>query len=256
MSVTASATTSDQPPLYDAAEWQTRVQLAACYRLMPRFGMTDLIYTHVSARLPGKDGNFLLNPYGLMFDEITASNLVEVDPDGNVVGDPEWGVNWAGFVIHGAVLRGRPDVNCALHTHTRAGVAVSCLESGLLPISQHAMVFHDRVAYHAYEGFANEHEACERMSADLGEHNVLVMRNHGLLTTGETVGEAFVRMYFLEMACKIQIDAQSTGAPITPVADEIREHVASDFEKPTDGKNLAWEALLRGLERTDPSYRT
>ncbi len=256
MSVTATATTSDRTPLYDDAEWQTRVQLAACYRLMPKFGMTDLIYTHVSARLPGKDGHFLLNPYGLMFEEITASSLVEVDPDGNVVGESEWGINWAGYSIHGAVLRGRPDVACALHTHTRAGVAVSCLESGLLSISQHAMVFHDRVAYHAYEGFANEHEACERMSADLGEHNVLVLRNHGLLTTGETVGEAFVRMYFLEMACKIQIDAQSAGTPITPVADEICEHVARDFEKPTEGRNLVWEALLRGLDRTDPSYRT
>ena len=126
MSVTATATTSDQSPLYDAAEWETRVQLAACYRLMPKFGMTDLIFTHVSARLPGKDGNFLLNPYGLMFDEITASSLVEVDPDGNVVGESEWGINWAGYIIHGAVLAGRPDVTCALHTHTRAGVAVSC----------------------------------------------------------------------------------------------------------------------------------
>jgi ribulose-5-phosphate 4-epimerase/fuculose-1-phosphate aldolase len=256
MSVTATATTSDQSPLYDAAEWETRVQLAACYRLMPKFGMTDLIFTHVSARLPGKAGNFLLNPYGLMFDEITASSLVEVDPDGNVVGASEWGINWAGYIIHGAVLAGRPDVTCALHTHTRAGVAVSCLESGLLPISQHALAFHDRVAYHAYEGFADEHEECARLSADLGELNVLVMRNHGLLTTGETVGEAFVRMYFLEMACKIQIDAQSTGAPITPVSDQIREHVASDFNKPADGKNLAWEALLRGLDRTDPSYKT
>ena len=179
----------------DAEERELRIQLAACYRLMARYAMTDLIYTHVSARLPGPEGHFLLNPFGLMFDEITASSLVKVDREGNVVGDSDWPVNRAGFVIHSAVLDGRADVVCALHTHTRAGVAVSTLECGLLPISQHSLQFYDRIAYHDYEGIACDLDERKRLIADLGDHDALVLRNHGLLTTGRSVGEAFLLMF-------------------------------------------------------------
>ena len=239
----------------DAEERELRVQLAACYRLMARYAMTDLIYTHVSARLPGPDGHFLLNPYGLMFDEITASSLVRVDREGNIVGDSEWPVNWAGFVIHSAVLDGRPDVVCALHTHTRAGVAVSTLECGLLSISQHAMQFHNRIAYHDYEGIACDLDERKRLIADLGDHNALVLRNHGLLTTGRSVGEAFLVMFNLEQSCKIQLDAQASGAELIYPSEETCEHAAKQFEEGADIDKPAWRSLIRKLDREEPDYR-
>ncbi len=237
-------------------EYEIRVQLAACYRLMHKCAMTDLIFTHVAARLPGNDGNFLLNPYGLLFNEITASSLVEVDVEGTVVSGGEWGANWAGFIIHGAVLGARPDVQCSLHTHTRAGVALSMLECGVLPISQHAMAFHNRIGYHDYGAFANESEECAEMAAALGDHNAMVMRNHGLLTTGKTVAEAFISMFNLEISCKTQLDAMATGSPLVYPSEAALEHVATWFEnKPSTGKNIAWEALIRELDRDDPSFR-
>lgn len=252
MSATASARIA---PL-DTEEYDIRVQLAACYRLMHKYAMTDLIFTHVAARLPGSDGHFLLNPYGLLFNEITASSLVEVDGDGKVVGDSPWAANQAGFVIHGAVLRARPDVHCSLHTHTRAGVALSMLECGLLPISQHAMAFHNRVGYHDYGGLENEHEECANMAAGLGDHNALVLRNHGLLTTGPTVAAAFITMFNLEISCKTQIDAMATGSPLIHPPDEVSEYIASShWNRPSTGKSLAWEALIRELDRDDPSFR-
>ncbi len=255
MTSRADSTARKRPAVYEAEERQIRVQLAACYRLMHRYAMSDLIYTHVSARLPGPDGHFLFNPYGLMFDEITASNLVEVDREGNVVGDGEWPVNRAGYVIHSAVLDGRTDVQCALHTHTRAGVAVSTLACGLLPISQHAMQFHDRIAYHDYEGIACDLDERQRLVADLGDKNAMVLRNHGLLTVGPSVGDAFLTMFNLEQSCKIQIDAMRSGADLVYPSAEVCEHAARQFEQGANVEKPAWAALIRQLDRDDPSYR-
>ena len=232
-----------------------RTDLAACYRLMHKYAMTDLIYTHVSARLPGTDGHFLLNPYGLMFNEITASSLVEVDAEGAVVGDGPWGVNWAGYIIHSAILAGRPDVNCVLHTHTRAGVAISILDGGLLSISQHAMEFHNRMAYHDYEGIADDHDECARLSSDLAGHNAMILRNHGLLVAADSISKAFLRMFNLEQACKIQLDAQASGAALTQPSEEVCEHAARQFENSTENRPKGWQALIRALDNEDPSFR-
>ena len=251
--MTVSATVRVAPE--NTEEQQIRTDLAACYRLMHKFAMTDLIYTHVSARLPGADGHFLLNPYGLMFNEITASSLVEVDPEGNVIGDGPWGINHAGYIIHSAVLGGRPDVNCVIHTHTRAGVALSALDCGLLSISQHAMEFHNRIAYHDYEGIADDTDECARLQADLGNHNALILRNHGLLTTAGSVGGAFLRMFNLEQSCKIQLDAQASGGGLTQPSEEVCEHAAQQFEKSRESRPMGWQALTRALDNEDPSYR-
>ncbi len=254
--MTVSATARMAPE--ESEERRIRTDLAACYRLLHKYAMTDLIFTHVSARLPGADGHFLLNPYGLMFNEITASSLVEVDREGAVVGDGPrgpWGINWAGYVIHGAVLSGRPDVNCVLHTHTRAGVAISTLENGLLSISQHAMEFHDRMAYHDYEGIADDLDECARLTADLGGHNAVIFRNHGLLTVADSIGGAFLRMFNLEQACKIQLDAQASGAAITQPSEEVCEYAASQFEKSRENRPMGWTALLRALDNDDSGFR-
>lgn len=239
----------------ESEESRIRTDLAACYRLMHKFAMTDLIFTHVSARLPGSDGHFLLNPYGLMFNEITASSLVEVDARGNVVGDGPWGVNWAGYVIHSAVLAGRPDVNCVIHTHTRAGVAISTLDCGLLSISQHAMEFHNRMAYHDYEGIAEDLDECARMQTDLGDHNAMILRNHGLLATADSVGGAFLRMFNLEQACKIQLDVQAAGSPVTQPSEAVCKGAARQFENSTENRPMGWQALIRQLDNEDPSFR-
>lgn len=240
----------------EPAEWELRVQLAACYRLMAKFGWTDLIYTHVSARLPGSPPRFLINPYGLGFDEISASSLLSVEFDGKILNESPWPMNEAGFVIHSAILAARPDVNCVVHTHTHSGVAVSCLKSGLLPISQFALFYYDRIAYHEYEGVALDLDEQQRLAQDLGERNVMILRNHGLLTAGRTIAEALVTMDQLERACVVQLEAQATGAELTYLSPEVCEKVARQAEG--DGKPAGaaeWNALVRMLEREDPSYR-
>lgn len=240
----------------DNVEWDLRVNLAACYRLMARFGWTDLIYTHVSARLPGKPDRFLINPYGMMFEEITASSLLAVDFDGKILSDSPWPMNDAGFVIHSAILQARPDVNCVLHTHTTNGVAVSCLKDGLLPISQFALFYYGRIAYHDYEGVACDLDERQRLAADLGDKPAMILRNHGLLTAGRSIGEAFVTMDQLERACVAQLAAQRTGAELLYPSREVCEKVA---EQANSGDELTgraeWDALLRMLDRVDPSYR-
>ncbi|MCH7943508.1 MAG: class II aldolase/adducin family protein [Proteobacteria bacterium] len=251
--MTAAATVGVAPQ--ESEESRIRADLAACYRLMHKYAMTDLIYTHVSARLPGTDGHFLLNPFGLMFNEITASSLIEIDAQGNAVGAGAGKINWAGYVIHNAVLSGRPDVNCVVHTHTRAGVAISALECGLLSISQHAMEFHNRMAYHDYEGIADDLDECARLQADLGKHNALILRNHGLLATATTVGGAFLRMFNLEQACKIQLDAQAGGSTLLYPSEEICEGAARQFEDSTENRPMGWQALLRGLDNEGSSFR-
>jgi len=238
-------------------EWDVRCQLAALYRAFVRYGWTDLIYTHISARLPDEAGQYLINPYGLLFEEITASNLIVVDYDGNVVrGD--WPVNKAGHAIHHAVLKAREDVDWVLHTHSRAGMAVSCMKSGLLPITQPAMFLHGRVSYHAWDVQTAGQEECDKLVADLGPVNkAMILHNHGLLTVGATPGEAFLILYTLETACKVQVDVLQSGAEMVRPSREAIERTAvlGDFGK-WDSTDGAWEAVLRMLERTDPDYRT
>ena len=239
------------------AEWQARVELAAAYRLVAHFRMTDLIYTHISARVPGPEHHFLINAYGLMFDEMTASSLVKVDIDGNIVEDPlGTGMNPAGFVIHSAIHKARPDVQCVMHTHTGAGVAVSAQKRGLLDISQHSMRFHNRLAYHDYEGVALDMDEQSRLQASLGGNFAMILRNHGLLTCGTGVPDAWDNMYYLERACQAQIGALAGGAEVLECTHEVAEKVALQFERPERISRIKhWPAMLRMLDRIDPSFR-
>ncbi len=238
-------------------EWQMRVDLAAAYQLAAIFKWTDLIYTHFSARVPGSE-DFLINPYGLMFDEITASNLVRIDQHGKVIDDPlEFGYNAAGFVIHGCMHEARPEVNCVIHTHTRAGVAVSAMKCGLLPISQHAMRVQQQCTYHDYEGIALDMSERERMASNLGKKSkVMILRNHGLLTLGETVREAFELMYYLDCACQIQIDALSGGLEnVQIMAQDAADTASEQFDRPDrPSTHKDWPALLRLLDRRGINY--
>jgi ribulose-5-phosphate 4-epimerase/fuculose-1-phosphate aldolase len=237
-------------------EWKLRVDLAACYRLVALYGWSDLVFTHISARIPGPEHHFLINPYGLMFDEITASNLVKVDQQCNKLIDSPYPVNPAGFVIHSAVHEAREDAGCVIHTHTRAGVAVSAQQGGILPLSQQSTFVLASLAYHAYEGVAFRDEEKPRLQADLGHANFLVLRNHGLLVVGKTIADAFLSMYTFEATCQIQIGAQAGGA-LTHVNPQIVKGVAEAMRVQTGGMGGAfvWPALIRKLNRTDPSYQ-
>lgn len=234
-------------------ERSLRIQLAAAYRLIDKFRMTDLVETHISVQLPGAE-HFLINPYGLLFQEITASSLVKIDLQGNTIGSSEWQVNPAGFVIHSAIYRARPDAVCVLHTHSRYVMAVSALESGLLPLSQIGLQFYNRVAYHDYEGVSLELDEQERLANDLGDHDVMLLRNHGLLTVGRTVAEAFYLAYYMEKACEIQVLAQSTGSKLIELPTAVCEKSAAQQDVEDLGQ-LQWKALIRMLDRDDPSYR-
>lgn len=240
----------------DDAEWTARVNLAAAYRLVARAGWDDLIYTHISMRVPGTPDHFLINPFGLTFDEVTASNLVRIDHDGNIIGDATWPVNQAGFVIHSAVHSARPEVNCVLHTHTETNMAVSMMEGGLRPVSQHAMMFYDRVGYHPFEGVALDMDEQARLVADLGAHDQMILENHGFLTCGRTVGEAYVRMFYMEKAGAAQLRAMATGAAIVLPPPEVCRRAADQLNAPgTPVGEREWPALLRALDREDTSYR-
>jgi ribulose-5-phosphate 4-epimerase/fuculose-1-phosphate aldolase len=239
---------------------QSRVDLAAAYRLIAHFGLEDSIFTHISARAPTGDDHFLINPYGLRFGEVTASNLVTADHDGKVIDDPYGaGINAAGYTIHSAIHAARPDVSCVLHTHTIAGVAVSCQEDGLLPINQWALQFYDRIAFHDYEGIALDLSERERLVADLGDRKVMILRNHGLLTCGRSVGEAFKLMYNLERSCQVQIALQSSGAKMRFPSEEICERTARQYER-WDGDDFAnrpdpeWDAYLRLIREKQPDF--
>lgn len=238
-------------------EWQLRQDLAACYRLVALYGWSDLVFTHISARIPGPEHHFLINPYGLMFDEITASSLVKVDQDCNKLIDSPYPVNPAGFVIHSAVHEAREDAGCVLHTHTRAGVAVSAQKDGVLPLSQQSTFVLASLAYHDYEGVAFRPEEKPRLQADLGHANFLVLRNHGLLVVGKTIADAFLSMYTFEATCQIQIGAQSGGGALTHVNPQIVSGVAEAMRVQTGGMGGAfvWPALIRKLQLTDPSYQ-
>jgi len=240
-------------------EWAVRVDLAACYRLVAHYGWEDLVFTHITARVPGAEDQFLINPYGMFFDEITASSLVKIDLEGNKVEDSPFPVNPAGFVIHSAIHAARHDAKCVLHTHTLNGVAVSTQRAGLLPISQHSIFVLASLGYHDFEGPALRDDEKPRLVADLGDRTALVLRNHGLLTVGETIADAFVAMYYLEASCAIQVRAQSGGGELIPVPKEIIDAAylqSMSTARPGGGRGmLVWPGLLRRLDRIDSSYR-
>jgi ribulose-5-phosphate 4-epimerase/fuculose-1-phosphate aldolase len=238
-------------------EWKTRVDLAAAYRLVAMFHWDDLVFTHLSARVPGPDAHFLINPFGLFFEEVTASSLVKVDLDGNIVMESPYPINPAGFVIHSAVHAARSDAHCVMHTHTEYGVAVSAQKQGLLPISQQSLFPLSSVGYHDYEGLALNDDEKPRLVADLGTNNFLILRNHGLLTVGRNVAEAFLAMYALERSCRIQILAQSGDRELIPIATPILAGFRAQAETVTRGLGgqLIWPGLLRKLDRVDTSYR-
>lgn len=238
-------------------EWAVRVDLAACYRLAAMLGWDDLVFTHMTARVPG-GSEYLINPLGLLFDEVDASSLLRIAADGEILEDPTGlGYNKAGFVIHGAVHEARPEVACVLHLHPLAGVAVSCLDEGLLPLSQAALTLD--VAYHEYEGLALDLDERERLVANLGPRNQMIMRNHGLLTCGATVGGAFLAMYDLQRACEIQLAALSAGRalrmPSSAVRARVKQQILPPWDLPGLTESIGWPALLRRLEKMDPGYR-
>ena len=246
----------DVRDLVSDEEWQLRVDLAACYRLVALYGWSDLVYTHISARIPGPEHHFLINPYGMLFDEITASSLVKVDQQCNKLIDSPYPVNPAGFVIHSCIHEARHDVQCVLHTHSRAGVAVSAQKCGVLPISQQSTFVLASLSYHDYEGVALREDEQPRLQKDLGDKTYLMLRNHGLLTVGASIPEAFMHMYNFENTCRIQIDAQA-GGELVYVNPEILKGLGEVARTVTAGQgaNLAWPALLRRLDRESPSYK-
>ncbi len=239
------------------SEAQLRVDLAACYRLIALFGWDDLVFTHISARIPGPEHHFLINPYGMLFEEITASSLIKVDAHGHKLEESPYPVNPAGFVIHSAIHAVRPDVTCVLHVHTKAGVAVSAQKNGLLPISQQATIALASLGYHDYEGIALRDDEKPRLQRDLGENANLILRNHGLLTVGASVADAFLMMFNLQRACEIQLLAQSGGGELIPVDPRIVGGVKANVQAVTKGLGgeLAWPGLLRRLDRERPGYR-
>jgi len=252
-----------RPSHISPEEWALRVDLAACYRLIAHFGWDDLILTHNSVRVPGTTDQILINPMGLMFNEITASSLLKCDLDGNVLEASEYEPIYAGIVIHGAIYLARPDVECVIHTHTEADIAVGALEEGLLPLSQWAMRFYNRLGYHDYEGVSLDLDERERLAESIGPHPVLVLRNHGLLATGRNIAEAFSLTYHFERSAEAQLKIQAAvaaGARMVVPSPETCEAQAAQFERagntPRLGGQREWPALLRLCDRLDPSYRT
>jgi len=259
LSIPSGASVADDP----AAERELRVQLAACYRLVAHFGLDDLIYNHISARLPGPENHFLINPYGLLFSEVTASCFVKIDLEGNKIDPSEYDVNRAGLVIHSAIHAGREDAMCVLHTHSEAATAISALEGGLLPTSQFAMRFVGRMGFHDYEGVAVDAAERQRLVRDIGPHDVLVLRNHGVLTVGRTIPEAFILTYYFEKAARVQLMAQSAvaaGAQLVFPNAEISAKAHRQFnERHADilpAGSREWPAFIRLLDRIDPTFRT
>ena len=242
------------------AEWQVRVDLAAAYRLVDLFGWSDLLGTHLSARVPGPDEHFLINPFGVLFEEMTASALIKVDAEGNCLTDSSYSINPAAFVIHSAVHLAVPELTCVMHTHTRDGVGVACQEDGILPISQQALSIYAHTAYHDYEGLAFNLEERERLVRDLGDNRVMVLRNHGLLTVGKTIGEAFMWMYRAERACRMQLAFQQAGAELIPIPEDIQRTSLERNRKANSPEGYRpigvneWPALRRKLDRENPGY--
>ncbi|MCW5773243.1 MAG: class II aldolase/adducin family protein [Rhodospirillaceae bacterium] len=247
---------------FSEAEWRARVDLAAFYRLVHHYGMSMLVFNHITARAPGPEHHFLINEYGLSYEEVTPANLVKVDLDGNVVDGTGREINPAGYIIHSCIHRARKDVACVVHTHSRAGVAVSCLKEGLVPLNQEALQFHGRIAYHDYEGMAVYEDEQKRLVANLGDKDVMILRNHGLLATGRTIAEAFRRIYYLEIACRLQLDVLSTGRPWAPPAPEVCDHTAKQWQTGaagigtgSDEATREWPSQLRLIDRKYPGWQ-
>jgi ribulose-5-phosphate 4-epimerase/fuculose-1-phosphate aldolase len=240
-----------------AEEWKLRVDLAATYRLVALHGWDDMIFTHISARIPGPEHHFLINPYGLLFDEITASSLVKIDLDGHKVGESPYPVNPAGFTIHSALHMNRDDAHCIIHLHTTDGVAVSAQADGLLPIDQHAMSVCGDIAYHEYEGIALDLDERDRLVHDIGDKHLMILRNHGTLAIGKSCADAFLRMFFLERSCSMQVRALAGGVKLNWPNQGVPEKVSQQGSYGMDGilGSLAWPALLRKLDRIDPGYK-
>jgi ribulose-5-phosphate 4-epimerase/fuculose-1-phosphate aldolase len=236
-------------------EWKNRLNLAACYHLADHFKMSDIIWNHITAKTTSNKDTFLINKFGLRYDEVTASNLLEINHEGKVV-NGEGEINDTGYIIHGAIHKNRDDLACVMHTHSRAGLAISCIEDGLKLTIQDAAIFHNRISYHDWEGMSTESDECERLSKNLGGNNSMILRNHGLLTCGKSIGEAFMLMYYLDRACKNQIDILSTGKKIITPSDDIMEFAASQYDDPRFelGKH-EWPALLRLLDKNNSIYK-
>ncbi|HEY0441870.1 MAG TPA: class II aldolase/adducin family protein [Xanthobacteraceae bacterium] len=248
------AKVTDAPAGIAPEEWQARLDLAAVYRLVAHYGWDDVIYNHCAMRVPGEDGKFLMKRHELLWTEVTASNLVKVDMNADL--DEKSGVNRPGFTLHSGVLRGRADVNCAVHVHTSTGMALAGLKSGLRMVSQQAMRFHNRIGYHPYEGITEDLSERERIIADLGANRAMILHNHGLLTVGKTAREAFILMQHLMEAAEIQLRMEATGAALLEIPAAVCEKVAAQYEKHDSGRGSAdWPAYLRILDRTDPSWR-
>jgi ribulose-5-phosphate 4-epimerase/fuculose-1-phosphate aldolase len=243
------------------AEWQMRVDLAACYRLIAHYGMSDMAANHISARVPGEEEAFLINAYGMLYEEVTASSLIKIDNDGKILSKPafvgnDYGINRAGYVIHGAIHEAKPEITCVIHTHSWPGMAVSSLKCGLLPLTQTAMRFY-KIGYHDYCGVVLDLSERESLVRDLGENNALILRNHGLLTVGKTIPEAFNAMHRLELSCKAQLAAMACNTELNPVPPEVLEETYMNYQPQTRRPYglMEWPALLRKLDRIDPSYR-
>ncbi len=240
----------------DLNEKELRIQLAASYRLVEELGWSFLIFGHLTARVPGPEKHFLINPYGLMYDEVTASNLVKIDLQGNIVEPSEWKVNPAGFIIHSAVHSSKKDAHCVMHTHTNAGMAMAGLKQGLINIDFSGSAFHNKIAYHDFEGVTLRNDECQRIADDLGEKNIMILRNHGLLTTGSTVADAFMKLYTLESACQVQLMARSCNEEYQYVPENILERHARDLKNAGDDSSyrLAFRALVRRMLKKDSSF--
>ena len=240
---------------FSKEEWSNRVNLAASYHLADYFQMSDIIWNHITSKTSKEKETFLINSFGLRYDEITASNLVEVTPEGKVI-NSDSAINDTGYIIHGAIHQARKDIACVMHTHSRAGLAVSCLEEGLQPMIQDAAIFYNRVSYHDWEGMSTEREECERLSKSLGKNKVMILRNHGLLTCGNTIAEAFMLMYYLDRACKNQIDTLSTGMKTNIPSDNIMEFAAEQYDDPRFKVGIhEWPALIRLLDDKKSIYK-
>tara|TARA_B100001540_G_C15719780_1_gene602453 strand:+ start:352 stop:1095 length:744 start_codon:yes stop_codon:yes gene_type:complete len=240
---------------YSKEEWLNRVDLAACYHLAHHFEMTDLIWNHITAKTSKQKETFLINKFGLRYDEITASNLLEIDLEGNII-NGEGDINYTGYVIHGAVHKARKEINCVMHTHTRAGLAISCLKDGLKPIFQDAAIFHNRVSYHDWQGMSTEIDECKDIAKNLDKNKVMILRNHGLLTCGETIAEAFILMYYLDKTCKNQLDTMSTGQQTIIPSNNIMEYAAGQYDDPRFKLGVhEWPALLRLLDQKNSIYK-
>lgn len=243
---------------YPPQEARLRIELAAAYRLFAELGWHELIYNHITVRIPGAE-QFLINPFGLMYREVTASNLVKVDLEGNILSETPYGINPAGFIVHSAVHGARRDVGCVIHMHTTAGLAVACQKEGLLPLSFPAMFYTDRIAYHEFEGITIDSDECKRLAVDLGDRSAMILRNHGLLTCGPTIADAFAEIYHLQRACEVQIAAQSAGAHLNAPSASVTLKAASQHDglaRAGTQNALLWQAMMRWMDRIDPSYRS